>query len=319
MLPGAIWMSAVDMCKVSVAGGAGAGLVDVAMQAYEQGVCWCSPKRDTKSRSFSEFEVDMMRALRNGTVGLVAAPIISAVSQISGFPNMILQTLGGVIVAEVVAIPTMWAMHNFEEELTLENLRPYVVPILITSTLSTYAIAYSCSVALEHVKWMLPLTSAMTVYAPEGIIVPFGFSIAGAMYAVLVNIVSKQRLHHDKPDVNSWLSTRTAVACGYLSTAGLALSAVIPTTHIGATMFFATSIPFLLMLAKVGPNEQHQMFRKMAYGAFAVATVTYPLLVHGYPHVAAISEGIAGLSFMGLLFDGRFVVSEGPEVQEIYE
>ena len=270
------------------------------------------------------FELDMMRVVRSASFGSVWAPPLNGLTLLFATPGNWLWVTVYMVASEAIFVPIMMFLYIDQEETNIESIRPYVVPSLVIITCSSYATAYVLTMAMGHSSSFLPTLSYLGELPPESVVWTLGTALGAMLYAILVNIVSKQKRIQNVTEVNEYISSYQAVACGYASAIGLTCIAVFPAHAIaayahytGMCVFFLGSIPFLMLMT---PKEgQASMMRTPLFVIYAVSSCMYPILALKFTHIAVVAETCGAASWVGLIYDAKETITKGPRVIELKE
>eukprot|EP00760_Papus_ankaliazontas_P014932 PhM_4_TR16184/c0_g1_i1/m.14100 len=285
------------------------------------------------SRTCATFELNMMRLVRQASLGAAVGPVVHGLNIFFTSPTMALGVVQNVVILESVFVPIVFLLHYDIEELnSIDDFRPYIVPATLILALGTYGVTYALAVSSGHAVAFWPFIANLGATAPESVVYQLGYMFSTTCYALLVNIVSKQKFHsHEagKLKVAPYLTTFEAVAFGYTSVIGLLMTAAFPAYYFGMFIFYASAFPFLMLVAPpaswlVVEEEEaqnvdalHETVRKVAFVAGGVSTALYPVFTHFYPIAGALCETVAGASWATLLYSSAGDIASGPAVEEL--
>jgi hypothetical protein len=317
--------------KMAVTSGTAMGIVDVGVQAWEQGMCYRhkAKKKTTNMPQYppptpaedKNFECDMMRVVRSAAFGAALAPLLNGLTLFFATPGAWMSVTIDVIASECIFAPiTLW-LYMDQEGVNIETVRPYVVPSLIIISTGAYAVAYVLTMAMGHSASFLPMLSYLGDLPPESVVFTLGVAGTATFYALLVNIVSKQKDILKQTAANEYISTKQAIAAGYSSVVGLTCIAVFPAHAIaavahyaGMSTFILGSIPFLILMTN---GQEPSVARTPLFCVYIATSCLYPILYVKVPLLAVVCETLAAGSWVALIYDGKDAITRGPRVMEI--
>jgi len=270
----------------------------------------------------AEFEVDMMRVVRSASFGAVLAPPLNALTLAFSNPSHWLWPTVDALCAETIFVPIMMFLYIDQEDVTIESVRPYIVQTLVITAAGYISISYVLTMAAGHSATWIPTLSNLGDLPPESIVFSLGTGATASLYALLVNIVSRQKAIDNEtvcPMSGGYITTKQAVASGYASVIGMTCIAVFPqyafaayAHNTGMSVFFLGSIPFLMLMSP--EPEERSVVRMPLFIIYTTSALCYAAFVSRLPIIGAASETVAGVAWLSLLSSGKNVVLRGPPV-----